>query len=223
MKKNKTLFRCREKLTSKHKKNLHRLALVSQQGTVQIINRKLKQTDSGDLGCVTRTRKAPTRPRLHVRNFNAGRAKELQRLLLTTKSLPAHLHSSLLDSVAGQEICAEGWQRETRHSQAAPEVARGEMPSGESARWFSQTAARSDCRAGRDFFFFFLYSHNSKFPFFFSFFLFCPTGALWGVARTGHKLAWNCFITGQENRWKKGVIKSNDAFNAGIFSLLYCI
>lgn len=45
---------------------------MSQQGAVQIINRKLKQTDSGDLGCVTRTRKAPTRPRLHVRNFNAG-------------------------------------------------------------------------------------------------------------------------------------------------------
>lgn len=42
---------------------------MSQQGAVQIINRKLKQTDSGDLGCVTRTRKAPTRPGLRVRNF----------------------------------------------------------------------------------------------------------------------------------------------------------
>lgn len=41
---------------------MHRLAIVSQRGAVLIINRKLKQTPSGDL--------VQTRLRLHNRNFN---------------------------------------------------------------------------------------------------------------------------------------------------------
>lgn len=177
MKKNKTLFRCREKLTSKHKKNLHRLALVSQQGTVQIINRKLKQTQVTLAVSHGHAKHQPGRGFTSVtstpgerRSFNGYYSP--QSPCQPTCTRPSWTAWRARRSAQRDDREKHDTVRQRRRWRE--ERCRLGSQRGDSVR------PRPDPTAGLVgiFFFFFLYSHNSKFPFFFSFFLFCPTGAL---------------------------------------------
>lgn len=150
---------------------------MSQQGAVQIINRKLKQTDSGDLGCVTRTRKAPTRPRLRVRNFvTPGERRSFNGYSPQSPCQPTCTRPSWTAWRARRSAQRDDREKDDTVRQRRrwrEERCRLGSQCGDSVR------PRPDPTAGLVGIFFFLSLLSQlQVPPFFSFFLFCPTGAL---------------------------------------------